>query len=115
MFGWVKGMMRNKALDILKEKYMKELLEGIGQVKELQYKDKKFHLTLVLNGIEQPINISCSNIEFGPEGRSVTVHEFDSDMPFIKVALNRFATRTFDVPDGAARLAVESTRKILDI
>lgn len=104
------------ALNRVKEKFVNPNLDGIGQVREISYRDKMLLLTLVLEGLEdRPVEIRCSSIEIAPDGSSVRIGGFESNMPFAQNALNRFATEPFAVPEGSARMAVCAAKKLLGL
>lgn len=110
------SMATTVALKGVKDKLVNPNIEGIGVVKEISFRDRTLFLTVVLDGLEdRPIEISCSRLEIAPDGSSVTVHEFQSNMPFAQNALNRFAVRPFSVPEGGARMAVVAAKKGLGL
>lgn len=112
MFECIKNMAVSVALNGLKEKLVNPNLEGIGKVTEISFKDKTIFVTVVLEGLEDtPIEACCRKIEIAPDGSSVTLADFDSKLPFAKNALNRFAAKTFDIPEGKTRSALAAAKK----
>lgn len=116
MFKSIKERLCNFALGKLKEKIMEPVLEGIGTVRELSYRDGQLFLSLVLEGLEdRPIDVRCSEIDISPDGSQLIVHKFESNMPFAQTALNRFATRPIAIPEGSARFALATAKKTLGL
>lgn len=116
MLGSIASAGISMALNGVKEKVVNPNLEGIGVVKEISFRDKKLHLKLVLDGLEDKvIEISCSKVTIAPDGSSVGLSGFSSNMPFAENALNRFAPKAFSVPDGAGRIALVAARKVLGL
>lgn len=119
MLAWLKGMFKSSTpedpMREFKEKYMKDLFDGIGTIQELTFQDKTLKLLVRLDGLDKPVEITASNIEIAPDGATVKVNSFDSDLPFLKAALNRFATRPFTLPEGNPREGAECARKVLGL
>lgn len=116
MFSCLKNKAIKIALQQLKERVLNPNLEGIGIVKDMVYEDKKLRLTLILAGLEdKPITIQCDDIVIAEDGSSIIVEKFESNMEFARNALNRFATRRFDVPEGMARFALKSAKTVLGL
>lgn len=112
MFEYLKNMTASIALTGLKEKLVNPNLEGIGRVTDISFKDKTIFVTLVLDGLEnQPIEACCRKIEVAPDGSSVKLSDFDSKLPFVKNALNRFAARSFDIPEGKVRALLAAAKR----
>lgn len=116
MFKAIRNAAVSLALTGIREKIVNANIEGIGVVREISFKDGKVHLALVLNGLEdREIGITCASVAIAPDGSSVTLGDFDSNMPFAKNALDRFASRKIDVPPGAARTALLLAKKALGL
>lgn len=112
MFECIKNMAVSVALNGLKEKFVNPSLEGIAKVTEISFKDKAISATILLEGLEdRPIEACCRKIEIAPDGSSVTLSDFESRLPFVKNALNRFAARTFAIPEGNARGVLAAAKK----
>lgn len=102
MFSFIKNKAVTLTLKTLKGKYMDSLIDGLGEIKSIRYQDGKIMLTVVLEGLEgTPIQIAVEEIEIAPDGSSIKIKKFQSSMPFVHNALNRFAVREFKVPDKA--------------
>lgn len=102
MFGFIKNGVVNAALK--KARNMLNLsLEGICVIDEIVYRDKKVTLILRLAGLEdRPIEIKCENIKISPDGANVEINRFESSMPFVHNALERFIKgKKFAVPESA--------------
>lgn len=116
MFPFAKNWLLSKALNGLKEKFVNPNLEGIATVREIAYRDKMLFLTLILEGLEdKPIEVWGSGVEIAADGSSIKISKYESNMPFAKTALNRFATMPIPVPEGAARLATIAAKKALGL
>ena len=104
------------ALKKIMEKKVYPNLEGIGVVKEIRYKDKIAKLTIELSGLENsPMTLYASEIAVADDGSSITVNKFESNMPFMQVALNRFiAGKPIAIPEDA-RDALALAKKALDL
>lgn len=96
---------------------MNPSLEGIGVVREISWKDRKLGIVLELSGLEgKPIALTAEEIEISPDGSSVRIHNFSANMDFAQNALSRFvAGKTFDIPEGGARLALVNAKKLFDL
>ncbi len=106
----------NKTLGWIKEKFVNPNIEGIGVVKKINFEDKKLRLTIELAGLEdRPIDIVASDIVIAPDNSSITVRKFESNMPFMQTALNRFGTQSFAVPEGSARLGLATAKCVLGL
>lgn len=91
-------------------------LEGIGVIKQITFKDAKLNLTVILNGLENhEITVTCDDIGISPDGASLSIGSFASNMPFVENALNRFAPKIFAVPEGKAREALIAAKQALEL
>lgn len=116
MFGWLRNKTAQFALNIAKDKFVNPNLEGICTVNEISYRDKALALTLTLDGLEDhPIEVTCSEIEIAPDCSTITIHKYESNMPFAQNALRRFACKPIPIPEGGARTAVCTARKVLGL
>lgn len=116
MLAYLRNKMTTLALNGVKDKFMNPNLDGIGVVREISYRDKMLFLTIALDGLEdRPIDLRCSDIKIAPDGSTITIHGFESNIAFAQNALNRFATRPFKVPEGGARMAVMAVKKALGL
>lgn len=116
MFEAIKDAAVTMALGKIRDKVLAPYLEGIGTVETINYKNKKLFLGLLLNGLPQPIEVECSEICLAPDGSAVTVNTFSASIPFVQTALDRFAAgKSFEVPEGAARLAAKAAKTVLGL
>lgn len=116
MLGFIKNKAIQIALNHLRDKNMNPTLEGIAKIKEIAWKDGKLHLNLTLDGLENhAIEIDCARLEIAPDGSSITVGEFSSNMPFAANALNNFAARTYDIPTDGPRAALKAAKLALGV
>lgn len=75
-------------------------LEGIAKVKSLVLEGKHIKIQLILAGLEAlPLETVCRSVVINDSGTKITLGDFEANKEFLANALNRFATRTFDVPD----------------
>lgn len=105
------------ALNKTRDSYINPQLEGIGILEELNWKDGKLSGVLRLVDMEdQPIEVTCSDIKMSPDASSVRIGSFSSNKKFAETALKRFAeNRDFSIPEGAARIAAKTAKKILNL
>lgn len=116
MFESLKRKAAEFALNKFKEKTMNPSLEGIGVIKEITLKDKQLHITMILEGLEdKPLTICASDIEIAPDGSSISINKYESNMPFAQNALARFVPNPLPIPEGSARTGVNAARKLLDL
>lgn len=89
----------------------------IAKVKSMEWRDGKLYLTFTFNGLEErEIRVACNNISIAEDGSSISVSDFESDMPFVENALNSFAAGTHSLPnDGMARMGICIARKLLGL
>lgn len=116
MFESMKDAAVTMALGKIRDKALAPYMEGIGTVETINYKNKKLFLGLSLEGLPQPIEVECSDICLAPDGSTVTVNCFSANLPFAQTVLDRFAAgKSFEIPEGAARLAVVAAKKVLGL
>lgn len=116
MFAILKNKAVAIALNHAKEKLVNPFFEGIGVVREISFRDKMLYLTIALEGLEdRPIDIRCSELEIAPDGSSVTIHGYESNMPFAQNLLSRFAAKPLPIPEGGGRLAALAAKKALGL
>lgn len=111
MLSKIKDKAVSLALAGIRDKLVNPAVSGLGQVHDVNWRDKKLYLTVTLDGMpDRPIEVVCSDIEISPAGDSIRVGQYDASAPFAKNALNRFACHSFPIPEGAARSAVKAAR-----
>lgn len=116
MIGWLRDKTAQFALNMVKDKFVNPNLDGICTVSDIRYHDKALSLTLALDGLEdRPIEVTCSDFEIAPDCSTITIHKFESNMPFARNALNRFASGPISIPEGGARTAVCAAKKVLGL
>lgn len=116
MFESLKDSAITMALGKLRDKVIDPYLEGIGTVEKITYKNKKLFLCVQLDGLYEPLEVECAEINFEPDGSAVRVDKFSANLPFMQTALDRFAAgKSFEVPEGAARLAIIAAKKVLGL
>lgn len=105
------------ALSKAKDAYINPQLEGIGAVEELTWKDGSIRGTLRLADLEDhPIEVVCSDIRIAPDGGSIVIGKLASNKKFAENAFKRFVEgRQFEIPEGAARAAALTARKLLGL
>lgn len=116
MIGWLRNKTAQFALNMVKDKFVNPNLDGICTVSEIRYHDKALSLTLTLDGLEdRPIEVTCSDFEIAPDCSTITIRQYESNMPFAQNALRRFASRPIPIPEGGARTAMGTARKVLGL
>lgn len=116
MLGWLRNKTAQIALNVVKDKFVNPNLDGICTVSEIRYRDKALALNLTLDGLEdRPIEVTCSDIEIAPDCSTITIHKYESNMPFAQNALSRFASDPIPIPEGGARTAVCAAKKVLGL
>lgn len=117
MFGWIKNMLVQTALNKVREKMINPRLEGIGTVEQLTIKGKEIFLIIKLAGMENtPIDVTGSEISIAEDGSSVTIGKFESNMPWVQNALDMFmANRPMSIDDADVRKAAVVARKIFGL
>lgn len=115
--GCIGNMVTRKALDCVRDNVINPKFADIAKVKSMEWIDKKLHLVITLNGLDDvDINIVCNKIAISPDGNKISVSDFSSNMPFAENALNTFAAGEYDLPgDSMTRIAILGARKILGI
>ena len=75
-------------------------IKDIGKIHEIRYADKKFNITLTLNGLDdRKIDIICNTIYISVNGTHITLKNFESNMPFAQNSLNMFVAGTYEIPN----------------
>lgn len=116
-FTKMKQMAVGTALEKLMDNVLNPRLAGIAKIKKIAWEDKKIHLLLVLNGLDDvDIDVVCNDVKIAEDGSRVSVGGFTSNMPFAENALNQIAARDYPVPErGVARSILKIVKKTLDI
>lgn len=111
------NMLTRKALNYVRDNVINPKFADIAKVKSMEWIDKKLHLVITLNGLDDvDISIVCDKIAISPDGNKISVSGFSSNMPFAENALNTFAAGEYDLPsDNMTRIAILGARKILGI
>lgn len=116
MFKAIKNKAIAVALNQIKERFVNPNIDGIGVVKSLSYDQGKIQLTVILEGLEDhPLAIEASDIEIAPDGSTIKVGNFMSNLAFAHNALNKFAVREFEVPEGSARTGLLMAKKVMGL
>ena len=77
-------------------------LGDIAKITKIGLVSGKLYLSFVLNGLEdKAMQVQCHDVRIAEDGSSLTVGEFESNMPFLLNALNRFAPKTIALPESA--------------
>ena len=109
-----KGMLIDGAINKIKDIILDPQLKGIATIKNISYKDREFHVNLVLNGLDgKDIDITCRDIEFADDCSYVSINYFKSNIEFMDNILKKFMGFKIPVPDGAPRLAVAAAKQLL--
>lgn len=117
IFGFLKKRAIRMALENAMDKIINPRLAGIAKVRSLSWKDGRLQAVCALEGLDNvEIDIVCNSVSIAPDGGSVTLGDFTSNMPFAENALNQFAARSWEIPDtGMARGILAAIKKTLDI
>ncbi|MBR4742035.1 MAG: hypothetical protein IK079_03975, partial [Desulfovibrio sp.] len=97
----------SKILNHLRDTVFKDLLEGVADITEINYKDKTVSVKAVLKGLEdKAITVTCHSIKITKDGEAVKLKDFTSNMPFAATLLNRYLAKyALPIPEGPCRLA----------
>ncbi|MDO5537877.1 MAG: hypothetical protein Q4F72_10165 [Desulfovibrionaceae bacterium] len=91
------------ALNTFLKPALQDYLEGIVVIEEIRLKDKRPELTVELVGLPgTKADIRINRLEISDDCEKVTVGAYESNLPFLKNALNKFAETTIELPDNAA-------------
>lgn len=114
---FLKNKLADKALNFVREKMINPKVVDIANVKSIELKDGKLNLVMTLNGLEDvDIFVTCNKVSISPEGDSVTVSDFTSNMPFAENALNAFASKEYKIDVGPmAKMGLLAARKMLNL
>lgn len=106
-----------KILNSLRSTLLSDVLEGVGKINKIGYKDKSLTLSIELDGLEdKEIVAVCHNISISDDGASITLNDFESNMRFASTLLNRYlAGQKLPIPDGPARVAAKSIKPLLGL
>lgn len=113
----LKNMLVDKTLNIVRDKVINPKIADIAKVKTLELKNGKLNVVLTLNGLDDiEIAVTCNKLSISPEGDSVTVSDFSSNMPFAENALNSFAAGTYKIEEGSmVKMGLLAARKMLNL
>lgn len=117
MFECIKYKMLDVVLNKVRQKMINQQIEDIGTVEELAFKNRELYLKIKLAGLEdRPIDVKGSDIKISEDGAKVRIGKFDSNMPFLDNALNRFLKdKSFAIPEGSARMAALSAKSLFGL
>lgn len=113
----IKNMVVSKTLNIMREKVINPRMADIGKVKSLEWTDGKLTLVFTLNGLDETdISVICNHVSISPDGESISVSDFSSNMPFVENALNSFAAREYRIDEGSmVKMALLTAKKVLGL
>lgn len=108
-------LLKKPALNGLKDSVINPHIKGLGTVHSLDIQDGKLMLSATLDGFDDTlISITCNKFQIASDGSSVTLGDFTASKPFAENALNRFAAKTFEVPDNkVVRMALATACKFI--
>ena len=86
-----------------------------GQINKIKFDSKRLVLDFTLLGLEkEPLNCSVGHIYINDDISKVQFGDFQANKPFLKNALDDFATREFLLPDNAKlKIALKVIKKFL--
>lgn len=111
------GLVTCSVLNGLKSLVINPALKGIGTVRHMDIRDGQLYITLSLEGLDGvTVEIVCQKLIIGPDGSTVTVDGFLSNLPFVQNALNTFAAGTHAIPPNSmVRRALAGARRLIGI
>ncbi|MCR4666748.1 MAG: hypothetical protein K5657_05590 [Desulfovibrio sp.] len=92
-------------------------LAGIGTITDLRYESGRLSMRISLLGLEdREIEAVCSRVSIAPDGSSITLSDFTSNMPFMATILNRYlASAPLTLPEGNVRTFALTAKKVLGV
>ena len=107
----------SKALGEIRDRVLNPAVAEIGTIKEIGYKNKKLLLVCELAGMEgQDIEVSACSVKIADDGSYIELADFDSNRAFASNALNMFASRRYDMPEGGmVRYMLITAKKLLGL
>lgn len=113
----IKNMLVDKTLNTVREKVINPKIADIAKVRSMEFKDGRLALRLTLNGLDDTeIEVVCNKVSISPDGETITVSDFSSNMPFAENALNSFAAGEYKIDAGpVARVGMLAARKMLGL
>ncbi|MBQ9407181.1 MAG: hypothetical protein IJU37_10670 [Desulfovibrio sp.] len=77
-------------------------LGDIAKITKIGLESGKLYLSFVLNGLEdKEMQVQCHEVHIAEDGSSLTLGGFESNMPFLQNAFNRFAPKSIALPESA--------------
>ena len=106
-----------KILQGVKDSLAESFLQGVGRITHVSYKNKQLTLSVLLDGLDDhEITAVCRKISIGVDGDSITLSDFNSNMPFATTLLNRYLANTpLPLPEGNARVAAKTAKGLLGL
>lgn len=112
--GSVKDKALNAALDSLVRDAANKAIADYGTLRRLQFEGGVLKGKVVLHGLEErEIDISCATVEISPNGTSIRLANFRSNLAFAEKALNNFAARSYTVTSPPLQKALQAIRAML--
>lgn len=111
MFDKAKEKAATLALNTVGRSIVNTNLSGIVEFREIRVEDGRPVLHFTLEGLpDREIKAVVHSITIAEDGTSVTLANYESDMPFVQNALNRFASLTVPVKDASVARALSMAR-----
>ena len=104
------------AINQIKDRVLNPKIAEYGEIKQLEYKDKKVRIILALKGMEETLlEASANKIIIAEDGSSIQFDDFDANKAFLKAALQNFGNRKIEIPEeqNLARSALQTVRKYI--
>jgi len=104
------------AINQIKDRVLNPKIAEYGEIKQLEYKDKKVRIILALKGMEETLlEASANKIIIAEDGSSIQFDDFDANKAFLKAALQNFGNRKIEIPEeqNLARTALQTVRKYI--
>lgn len=100
IFGGLKNMALEKALNVICEQFINPRIKDFGTVQRINYQNRCLCCRVILLGLEDvPLEIYCHSIAINRDCSAVKLSDFTANKPFLENALNTFATKEIPVPD----------------
>ena len=112
------GIFKEKAVEMGLKTVLMPLVNNYvaeyGEVTALRYTGGALQAEIRLKGLEdRPVTLHCRHISISEDGSSVHIGAYASNMPFLEIALNRFATDPIHVDNAVVRQMLVRCRKFL--
>ena len=103
-----------KVLDTFARTLINRYLDGILEFQSIKLENKRPVLSFMLAGVpNQVFTAEVGLLDISEDGRKVMLGNYRSNTLFVENALNKFATRTIDITDDKAAVALAGVKKFI--